>query len=391
MKITVAVETPVRRSFRVEQVAGLFDVQLADKTRFEATVEVPGLGDIPPDNRPTTARQPPDFADWKVGAIVGPSGSGKGQVARAAFGDAFLEACPGRNTLFTWPADQSILDAFPREMSMQDITAALCAVGFSSPPAWVLPYAALSTGQRMRCDLARALLLDTPLVGFDEFTSTVDRQVGQLASAAVAKSIRQQRFKVQRFVAVTCHYDVLAWLEPDWVLDMATRTLARGSLRRPEIRLVVHRLPPGGHGLAVWPLFERHHYLSATLHRAARCYVGLINDEPVSFCATIPNAGHRGKRIVHRLVVLPDYQGLGLGPRLLNTVAASEAADGAHISIRTSHPALIAAFDRRPEWRLRGIVRGGTYQAGFAKKHGRLVGSPGRATASFVFRGSKNP
>ncbi len=52
------------------------------------------------------------------------------------------------------------------------------------------------------------------------------RRVG---SAAVAKAIRGGQIRC-RFVAVTCHYDVTEWLEPDWVIDMADRDVASGGV-----------------------------------------------------------------------------------------------------------------------------------------------------------------
>src|SRR5205085_5372222 len=80
----------------------------------------------------------------------------------------------------------------------------------------------------------------SPLVCFDEFTSVVDRNVAKVCSAAIAKGIRRSHLPC-RFVAVTCHYDVAAWLEPDWILDIATCELQRRCLRRPAIELEIHR------------------------------------------------------------------------------------------------------------------------------------------------------
>ena len=45
--------------------------------------------------------------------------------------------------------------------------------------------------------------------------------MAKVCSAAIAKGIRRGHLPC-RFVAVTCHYDVAEWLEPDWMLDMAT-------------------------------------------------------------------------------------------------------------------------------------------------------------------------
>ena len=303
------------------------------------------------------------------------------------------------------------------------VTGLLSAVGFSSPPAWVRPHRVLSNGERFRCDLARALLLDRELVVFDEFTSVVDRQVARVASACVGKAVRQGRSRCKRFVAVTCHYDVLEWLEPDWVLDMGMSSVqcpgssveekksdgedaksrragtdsgvgdavggrvegchvlvARGWVRRrPEIRLELCRAPRG-----IWGAFGRHHYLSHGLHPQARCYAVLWEGRPVAFCATLQNFGFRGQRRVHRLVVLPDYQGLSIGTRMLSAVAGHELAQGCkRFSIRTSHPGLIRALGQarsRAEWRAVDVQKVG-------RPHGHTRGSVGRCTVGFVYRG----
>ena len=69
----------------------------------------------------------------------------------------------------------------------------------------------------MRVELAYSLLSDEELIVFDEFTSVVDRVVAKTTSHAVQKSIRRTGDK--KFVAVSCHYDIIDWLQPDWVYD----------------------------------------------------------------------------------------------------------------------------------------------------------------------------
>ena len=67
----------------------------------------------------------------------------------------------------------------------------------------------------MRVDLARALL-EKDKICFDEFTSVVDRQVAKTACIAINKAIKKTN---KQFIAVSCHYDILDWLQPDWVFD----------------------------------------------------------------------------------------------------------------------------------------------------------------------------
>lgn len=101
---------------------------------------------------------------------------------------------------------------------MNDITKMFYAVGFGSVPSWLKPYSVLSNGEKMRVDLARALL-EKDFVVFDEFTSVVDRTVAKTACLAINKAVKRTD---KQFVAISCHYDILEWLCPDWVFDTNT-------------------------------------------------------------------------------------------------------------------------------------------------------------------------
>jgi GNAT superfamily N-acetyltransferase/ABC-type lipoprotein export system ATPase subunit len=354
----------VFNSFRVQQIAGMFDVPLAEKTQVEFSAEVPG-----------------EHEAWTIGAIVGPSGSGKTTIARQAYPQAFYESQ-------RWPQDRAVVDGFG-DHSTREITSMLTAVGFSSPPAWVKPYAVLSNGEKFRCDLARALLgpdvhnsHSPATVVFDEFTSVVDRTVAQVGSAAVTRAIRSGKLK-RRFIAVTCHYDVLPWLEPDWVLDMSTGKLTWGRLRRPPLLLEVVQCPQSW-----WSRFARHHYLSGELARAATCFVALHRGEPVAFCATCGIFGMPGRKRITRIVVLPDYQGLGIGMQLVEQVCAYENSRNFRCNITASHPAVISHCKHSALWRVVNIKRA----TGPARQqsHGREIKtSTGRSVVSFEFIGSE--
>lgn len=357
-RIDAVVSCPVHDSFRVQQVAGMFALPLEKKSTASFSVEVPGVDE-----------------PWQLGVIVGPSGSGKSTIARAAFGTALAES-------FDWPNDRAVIDCLGAQ-PIKEMTRVLTAVGFSSPPAWIKPYAVLSRGEQFRCDLARMLLAERPLVVCDEFTSVVDRTVARFGSAAVSKAIRSGKVD-RRFVAVTCHYDVLAWLEPDWVVDMAVGKLERRCLRRPRIELALTRCRH-----EAWRLFRSHHYLSGTVNRAAHCYLATWNDEPVAFCAILALPPRRGHWRVSRIVVLPDYQGIGIGRRLLDTLAEHYHKKSCVLHITTSHPAMIAALAHAPDWAMSSVKK-----TGFGVQHGARSGklnnyvqsvSQGRAVVSFRY------
>ncbi len=193
------------QSFRAQSVASSFTIT-ADKMdkRF--------VGSLPIE----------DWS-WQIGVIVGRSGTGKTTIAKQLFPADYIRG-------FEYGAE-TILDDFPEGLSVSEITRALCCVGFSSPPDWLKPYAVLSQGEKMRVDVARALLLAEKRVVFDEFTSVVDREVAKIASLAISKAVRRSN---KQFIAVTCHRDILDWLEPDWVFDTDDMTFdkKKESIRR---------------------------------------------------------------------------------------------------------------------------------------------------------------
>ena len=356
MKVNQQVECDIFDSQRVRLVAQRFGMKLEKKARERFEVEVPGLEE-----------------EWKIGAIVGPSGSGKTTVARAAFGEAMWE---GKE----WPEDRAVVDALG-EVGAEEVTRALGAVGLNSPPAWVKPYGALSKGEQFRCDVARALLSGQELVVVDEFSSVVDRKAAQVGSAAVARAVREGKLG-GRLVAVTCHYDVLPWLQADWVLDMAEGRLERRRLRRPAVRLRLFVARQ-----RAWQQFRRHHYLDAKLNPFSVCYLAAIEEQPVAFAAVLPLAGKKGFRRISRLVVLPDYQGIGIGGHFLQAVAMHLTGMGFGVTLTTSHPAMLSALERSGRWKVQQRYRrGGNVQQGLrgAKCPAMPFGERPIKTAVFV-------
>lgn len=95
-------------------------------------------------------------------------------------------------------------------------------------------------------------------------------------------------------------------------------------------------------------MFRKYHYLNTDLNATAKCYVMTANDNLAAFMAiiTFPHPVRSYKK-VHRLVVLPDYQGLGLGTLFLNHIAAMYKYP---FSITTSQPALIHGLAKNDKW-----------------------------------------
>lgn len=324
MRVDLSMMVDVARSARVTQLEGMFDVPRTERAAAEYHF------DAPLEERP-----------WRVGLITGPSGAGKSSVARHLFGDALVER-------YEWEPRRAIVDCFG-DLGIREISAALSSVGFSSPPSWVKPYAVLSNGEKFRADLARAIVDPRELVAVDEFTSVVDRTVGRIGAHAVAKAIRA--YPTKRFVAVTCHDDVTEWLQPDWVLEPHVGAFTwRSVQRRPVVHLEIVRAH-----YEAWRWFHPHHYLTADLNRSARCFVGLIDGRPAAFAGVLPfpHAKRGDLCSLSRVVVLPDFQGLGLGAYAFTEAIARIAyASGKVMCTHPSHPALVRTWAKSPLWHM---------------------------------------
>ena len=358
MHATITVATPIDETPRVQQVRGTFDLPRETHATVSWRVTLP-------------LEQKP----WNVGLIVGPSGCGKSTIARRFWPDEFRRAAE-----LAWPERQSILDAFPQEVPTQTITKLLCAVGFSSPPAWLRPYRVLSTGQQFRATLARLLAGSDRLIVLDEYTSMVDRTVAQLGSAALANCVRQRG---QQFVAVTCHEDVADWLQPDWVYRPAEDLFQWRLLqRRPPLECRIVRCQA-----SAWALFRPHHYLNHRLTPSAVCFLMTWREQPVGFSAWLPFVGTGPPaRREHRTVTLPDYQGVGMGNALSALVASLWRGLGYRALSTTTHPAMIHSRCRGKLWRMRrapALAAGG--------HDPRLRHAATRLTAGFEYVGPAMP
>jgi ABC-type ATPase involved in cell division/GNAT superfamily N-acetyltransferase len=364
-RVDLTLSVDIERSARVLQTMGIFDVPERKTAAVEYHFEVP-LHERP----------------WQVGLIVGPSGAGKSTVARHLFADALREG-------YEWRRGAAIVDNFG-DRAIKDIVGALSSVGLSSPPAWLKPFEVLSNGERFRVNLARAILDDAKTVCIDEFTSVVDRQVARVGAHAVAKAVRAINGK--RLVAVTCHEDVLDWLQPDWVLEPHVGAFSwRSVQRRPGISVEIVRCER-----SAWKMFAQHHYLTTNIHEAAQCAVALISQKPVAFTSWLhlPHPRVRNFKREHRTVVLPDYQGCGIGAALSRTIGAICKASGFRFVSTTSHPSFIRHRAASPDWRTTRVPSNVKFpsssrvscMAGLARSYSVL-----RRTASFEYVGAAWP
>lgn len=260
--------------------------------------------------------------NWGIGVIVGASGSGKSLLLKE-FGEVEIPK---------WKSDTSIVAHFD---SSNEAVNLMYAVGLSSVPTWVKPFNVLSNGEQFRANLARSLK-DNQVV--DEFTSVVDRNVAQSASKTLKKYVTDHGIK--NLVFASCHRDILAWLQPDWIIDTDAGMFAinpRECLRQKLLVAEIYEVER-----TMWEHFKKHHYLSADISPFSTCFIAVIAGVPVAFASaitfpsgTVSNA-YRG----HRLVTLPDFQGLGIGPRLSDWVASYFTRQGKRYFSKTAHPRL---------------------------------------------------
>lgn len=296
-----------------KDLAAAFDYPWDGSTSFEP----PPLENVPP--------------DYGIGLIVGPSGSGK----------TILLNRFGTPEPIEWNPRRSVAAHF---FHVADARDRLAAVGLNSVPTWLKPYQVLSTGEKFRADTARRL---RPNAVIDEFTSTVDRQVAHSISIAIRRYVDRRDLK--RLVIATCHFDVIRPLEPDWIFNMISGVLdTRGRVPRVPIRIHVYRCSS-----KFWGLFRRHHYLTSRIHKQAQCFIGLLDQTPVVFTSVLafPHPLIKKAFREHRTVVLPDFQGMGIGPRFSDAIASLYTSTGRRYFSRTSHPRFGEYRQNSPLWR----------------------------------------
>ena len=338
MTYEVHLQSEPSETFRCVKAANSVDLDLKKKLRHDLTV--------------TADLKSPFF----VGAIIGNSGSGKTTLAKSIWGGAKLESI--------LDPTHPIIDQFPDGMTYEDCVRVLNGIGLSQVPCWVRPAVTLSNGQRFRAEaalhIARACFGGTPAtpespIVIDEWTSVVDRTVGKVMSHCVQKMAR--RYKTP-FVLCSCHYDVIEWLAPDWIVDCNRGEYEdRRSLRQERsehLHFDIREIDGKS-----WRYFNRYHYLSENLPGGRLFLYGLFHGQQQigfqCFANYVPSRKMMHMFHFNRTVIHPDYVGLGLGIELIDRTSAMMKTKGYEIMGKFTSTPIYKAMIKRSTWRLEHV------------------------------------
>jgi len=280
----------------------------------------------------------PNLPKEGIVLIVGTSGSGKSTILR----NLGIAKSPVVNN------DRTTIENFSSPERGEEL---LLASGLRSIPAWFRPPGTLSNGEYHRFEMA--LCLDQGIGVVDEFTSVVDRDTAKSLAYSMRKYYDQRGTDQPLYIA-SCHRDIIDWLDPDYIYDTDMQELtARGSLhlrlgRRPELTLTIKST-----SVDHWRHFRRHHYLDTAISRSAHYYVLLLGDKPIGFHAAI----HSTNRDIHsywrghRTVILPEFQGMGIGTAFSDAIAEIYVSHGFRYFSKTAHPSFGEHRQKSPLWR----------------------------------------
>jgi ABC-type Mn2+/Zn2+ transport system ATPase subunit len=295
MKYEVLLESPISNNFRCKLACDSLDIDIAKKNKHHLIIN---------------ATIPDSF---NIGVIYGASGSGKTTLAKNIFGQDVFKS--------PLQEDIPIINQFNECYSYEECASMLSGIGLNSVPCWVRPVYTLSNGQKARAEAALLMSQDKEIIIIDEWTSVVDRNVAKAMSHTIQKYAKRKNKKI---ILLSCHYDVIEWLNPDWLIDCNKQEFIKREnpdfffTEREKIEFTIKPISSES-----WKYFSKYHYLSEKLPGGKNYFFGLfINDNQIGFqCFSNYVPQVKGKKIIYhsnRTVIHPDYQGFGLGIKLIN-------------------------------------------------------------------------
>jgi len=78
----------------------------------------------------------------------------------------------------------------------------------------------------------------------------------------------------------------------------------------------------------------------------------LVNGELACHTGVIQFTMRKGWKRIHRMVTLPDYQGIGIGIKFINEISKHYIENGFNVNLTTTTPALVGGLKRNKRWAL---------------------------------------
>lgn len=150
--------------------------------------------------------------DWNIFLILGRSGVGKSIILNE------IKNNVNYTKQFKYNESKPIISQF-KKLKPNEVCELFNGIGLSSVPTWLHKPSNLSNGEKFRLEIASNIAFnsDDEFIIIDEFTSVVNRDVAKSMSYSINKLIRKLRKKI---ILASCHYDIIEWLNPDYILDL---------------------------------------------------------------------------------------------------------------------------------------------------------------------------
>ena len=130
---------------------------------------------------------------------------------------------------------------------------------------------------------------------------------------------------------------------------MFTTLVEHRKSDKPNIKLSIRRVEA-----SAWRTlgFYKHHYLTSKLNPSCKCFVFFWEEEPVGFIGLLnsPRKGYPNGLSISRIVVLPDYQGIGIAKKCIEFICGIAKANGYITYIKTIHDKFGKYLENSENW-----------------------------------------
>ena len=369
-QIEVLLKSDVNTEFRCQVAANSLDIDVEKKSIHHLKIDNINLPDT-----------------WHIGLVYGNSGSGKTTMIKQLFGDSIFEV--------KLDEDKPIINQLPEDMTYDECAKMLNGIGLNSVPCWIRPVKTLSNGQRARAEAVYLMTQSDEIIFIDEWTSVVDRTVAKAMSICLYKYAKRNN---KRLVLCSCHFDIIEWLNPDWMIDCNKQEFQLPESedfffkQREQLQFEIKEIDRTS-----WKYFSKYHYLSERLPGGKLYLYGLFhNGNQIGFNCfanytpyTESEKLKKRKIIYHfnRTVIHPDYNGLGLGIKLVNeTCKLLLKKRDCKIMAKFSSIPMYKSLIKNEQWKYKGFKRTfGKFQMGGGAKMTSKTGQREKGIKTYNF------